>query len=287
MTTPCRMHPPPRPLSPMHRVERRSPLSPMNNTPPRGAAGRVPSPSMVPRSPVPMGVRIGTWNMSGWSAERAEVVLRDVAVDILAVQETHLASLPLEWAHSTTRRLGLHLHHGRPCVPLPNSPHGRSCGVGFVTKMGVAVSPVLPQGTVWRHLHALRRLHAIRIPPRVGLPHGLLLLSIYAPLAERGLEVERAKFAETLQTLTHELDIQIPTLLLGDFNGSFNPARDFLRSSVRLRPPALSLALTPSRPWRRLDRPSRYIDSPTPGLDLPHLRRLWATCGLPHRPHPC
>ena len=215
------------------------------------AQGRLLRRPAEPRSPVPSGVRIGTWNLSHWSAGRAEVLLRDIAVDIMAVQETHLAPLPLEGAHSTARRLGLHLLHGRPCRPLPNSTHGRSCGVGFVMAAGVAVSPVLPQGTCWRHLHSLRRLHALRLPPRPGLPHGLLLFSIYAPLAEHYLEVERAHFAASFIEFTHQLDMQVPTLLLGDFNGSFCPARDFLRSSVRQRPPCplLSHLLGPGGAW--------------------------------------
>ena len=42
---------------------------------------------------------IGTWNLSGWSAAKARTVLAEVGGNVLAVQETHLAVLPLQWAH--------------------------------------------------------------------------------------------------------------------------------------------------------------------------------------------
>ena len=113
---------------------------------------------------------MGTWNMSHWSAAKATLMALTVGAEILAVQETHLAPLPLEWAHDTARDLGLHLHHGRPAVPMPRSPHGRSCGVGFVAARGIALSPVLPSGTSWRLLHAMRRIHAVQLPPVPGSP---------------------------------------------------------------------------------------------------------------------
>jgi hypothetical protein len=37
----------------------------------------------------------------------------EVPFDILAVQETHLAKVPLGRAYSEAAALGLHLHHGR------------------------------------------------------------------------------------------------------------------------------------------------------------------------------
>ena len=129
------------------------------------------------------GLRIGTWNMSHWSQEKLAVVTADIDADILAVQETHLGALPLERAHLAARARGFALHHGRPVPPLRASDHGRSCGVGFLVAHGVAVSHSPPVGCAWRMLHSLRRLHAVRIPPRPGLPQGLLLFSIYAPLS--------------------------------------------------------------------------------------------------------
>ena len=40
------------------------------------------------------GLRLGTWNMSRWSAAKVELVHQEVDVDVLALQETHLAYLP-------------------------------------------------------------------------------------------------------------------------------------------------------------------------------------------------
>ena len=67
------------------------------------------------------------------------------------------------------------------------------------------------------------RVHAVRIPPRAGLPKGILLLSVYAPLQIRAQEVVREQFVSLMLELTHGLDLQIPTFLLGDFNGSVDP----------------------------------------------------------------
>ncbi len=174
--------------------------------------------------PLAGSLRIGTWNMSHWSVDKANTIVRDIPVDLLAIQETHLAPLPLEWARTTSCSLGLRLHHGRPAVPLRGSPHGRSCGVGFLAASGVSVSPHLPQGSPWRMLHAMRRLAAVQLPPRPGLPRGLLLLSLYAPLSTQA--VDRERFALAMVELTYTLDMQVPTLLLGDFNGTLCPARD-------------------------------------------------------------
>lgn len=169
-------------------------------------------------------LRVGTWNMSHWSVDKVHTIVRDIPVDVLALQETHLAPLPLEWARTSSSSFHLHLHHGRPAAPVGSSPHGRSCGVGFVATRGVPLSPLLPQGAPWRMLHAMRRLVAVQFPPRPGLPHGLQLVSLYAPLSTQ--PTERARFVLALLELTHSLDMQIPTLLLGDFNGSLCPARD-------------------------------------------------------------
>jgi hypothetical protein len=59
-------------------------------------------------------LRVGSWNLTGWSAERATVIASAVPVDVLAIQETHLAPLAVEKAHTTARNAGLCLHHGRP-----------------------------------------------------------------------------------------------------------------------------------------------------------------------------
>ena len=196
-------------------------------------------------------LRVGTWNMSGWRAAKARAVFAEVSVDVLAVQETHLAAVPLQWAHATMRTVGSHLHHGHPVRAVGQDTFGRSCGVGFVAQAGVALTPVLPVGAAWRWLHLLGRVHAVRVAPRLGLPRGLLLLSVYAPLQTRQQAVERGKFVAAMQEITHDLDLQEPCLLLGDFNGSVCPGRDFQGESAARRDacPLLAHLLGPGGAW--------------------------------------
>ena len=115
-------------------------------------------------------LRVGTWNMSHWSAAKVAFLATSDMVDILAIQETHLAPLPLERAHVTARQAGLHLHHGRPAVPMPHSEHGRSCGGGFLCQQGLSVMPAIPTCPAWRRLAAMRRLHGVKLAPREGGP---------------------------------------------------------------------------------------------------------------------
>lgn len=211
------------------------------------------SPPPPPASPPlsPSMLRLGTWNLSTWSPAKAQIILADIGVDILAVQETHLAAFPLECAHGTARNLGLHLHHGHPVPPTYRGVYGRSCGVGFVARRGVAVSPVVPVGAAWRRLHAMGRVHAVRVPPRPGLPRGILLLTVYAPLQVRAQEAVREQFVSLMLEVTHGLDLQVPTFILGDFNGSVDPPRDFLSQSGSRRPvcPLLAHLLGPGAAW--------------------------------------
>eukprot|EP00667_Euglena_gracilis_P019095 EG_transcript_20417 len=207
-------------------------------------------------------LRVGTWNMSHWMADKAALIASSFDVDILAVQETHLAPLPLEHATSSARRVGLHLHHGRPAVPLPHSEHSRSSGVGFLCREGVPVALALPPCPAWRRLDAMRRLHGVRLAPRPDLPRGLLLLSIYAPLHTQA--EERACFDLALTEVVHTLDMQTPTLLLGDFNGSAWPARDYRSRSGRQRQPCALLThlLGPGSPW--VDVHAELLADPLP-----------------------
>ena len=50
-------------------------------------------------------------------------------------------------------------------------------------------------------LHAMRRLTSVQLPPRPGLPRGLLLVSVYAPLHTQPLE--RARFVSAMLAFTH------------------------------------------------------------------------------------
>ena len=59
----------------------------------------------------------------------------------------------------------------------------------------------------------------------------MLILTVYAPLQVKQQAEERRKYVEALADVTHQLDMQEPVLLVGDFNGSVCPERDFLGDS--------------------------------------------------------
>ena len=169
------------------------------------------------------GVRIGTWNVSWWTGSRLAPV-SSLGVQLLAMQETKLSALPLENARGSLKRMGYVLHHGHSVPAHRAGGHGDSCGVGILASPGVAVSPLMPHGAAWKRLHAMARVHAVMVPPRPGLAAGLRIFSVYAPLQrDPGRDVFTAAFLEMVACL----DMQIPTLLLGDFNGTISPDRDF------------------------------------------------------------
>ena len=118
--------------------------------------------------------------------------------------------------------------------------HGNRCGVGVLTAPGVAVTPLHPRGEPWSSLNQQARLTAVEIPPRPDLPRGLRIFSVYAPL-ERDSTCKT--FHTTMMRLVSSLDMQVPTLLLGDFNGSADPKRDFHRGVGRLISPLLTSLL--------------------------------------------
>ena len=171
---------------------------------------------------------IGSWNVSWWVQDRLLPIL-DLGVQVLALQETKLSLLPLESARGSLRRRGWSLDHGHPVPATGAGIHGDHCGVAFLTAPGVALSPLHPRGAAWHRLHALARLHAAEIPPREGLPRGLRLFSIYAPLA-RDADLRHMFLAEFWALIT-TLDLSVPTLLMGDFNGSVDPDRDYSAGS--------------------------------------------------------
>lgn len=76
-------------------------------------------------------VRLGTWNVSGWSAERWGPIA-SLDVQLLALQETKLASIPLERVREAAKRRGFTLHHGKASAVRRAVIHGNSCGVGIL-----------------------------------------------------------------------------------------------------------------------------------------------------------
>ena len=199
--------------------------------------------------------------MTHWTAAKVTLVASSMVVDLLAIQETHLAKIPLLTAHTTALRAGLHLRHGRPAQPTPNSEHAKACGVGFLCREGIAVFPAVPTCPSWRRLEALRRLHGVRLPPRDGLPLGVLILSIYAPQPR---SADRESFNSIFLSMVHALDMQVPTFLVGDFNGALQPADDYLSDSGARRSPCALLTdlLGPGRPW--IDVHRALLSAPLP-----------------------
>ena len=168
-------------------------------------------------------VRLGTWNLSRWHSMRLAPI-EATGVELMALQETKLSLLPLEAAKALASTKGYTLHHGHPVPARTSGGHGDSCGVGVLAFPGVAVVVLLPQGAAWRMLHSMSRVHAVQVPPRPGLPLGLRVFSVYAPLRENPA---RDAFDTAFGEMVAGLDLQAPTLLLGDFNGSVSPQRDY------------------------------------------------------------
>ena len=166
---------------------------------------------------------VGSWNVSWWTQERL-APLSSLQVHLCALQETKLACLPLENVRSFLRRQQYTLHHGAAVSSRRSGGHGDSAGVGVLAAPGVAVSPLSPIGAAWHRLHGMARLHGVVLHRRPGLPLGLRVFSVYAPLQR---DSARPAFNAAFIEFVAQLDMQIPTLLLGDFNGSVAPERDF------------------------------------------------------------
>jgi hypothetical protein len=79
----------------------------------------------------------------------------------------------------------------------------------------------------------------------------MLLLSVYAPVQGHAAQLERAQFNAAFMELVHGFYMQTPTILLGDWNGSACPSRDYQGASGRSRPACALLThlLGPGAPW--------------------------------------
>lgn len=205
-----------------------------------------------------------TWNVSSWTKQRLSPI-STLRAQLLALQETRLGPLPLEHARSALRRQEYTLHHGAASSAVRAGGHADTAGVGFLAMPGIAVSPLPPRGAAWRRLHAMARLHGAVFPPRPGLPLGLRVFSVYAPLSRAPL---RAAFDGTFIDFVSELNMQLPTLLMGGFHGSVAPERDYSSGSG-----AVCHLLT-----RLLDPGGPFID-----LQLSSSPVAWAfTFTMPH-----
>ena len=70
----------------------------------------------------------------------------------------------------------------------------------------------------------MARACAVQIPPRPDLPRGLRIFSVYGPLQRDPAHVP---FTEAFLDMVALLDMQVPTLFMGDFNGTVAPDRDY------------------------------------------------------------
>ena len=68
------------------------------------------------------------------------------------------------------------------------------------------------------------RLHGVAVAPRPGLPRGLYFFSPYAPLQD---DSERSALNADFFEFVTSLDMQVPILFMGDFNGTVSPDRDY------------------------------------------------------------
>ena len=189
----------------------------MPSTPSSHGAGPAPSHRSL------AGVVIGTWNVSWWSEARLPLI-EPLGASLFALQETKLVSR-LEQARSSLKRRGYTLHHGCAALSRPTTTaNTASSGVGILASPGVAVSPFTPDGASWKRIFAMARACAVQIPPRPDLPRGLRIFSVYGPLQRDPAHVP---FTEAFLDTMALLDMQVPTLFMGDFNGTVAPDRDY------------------------------------------------------------
>ena len=175
---------------------------------------------------------IASWNVTGLSEARVERI-SEFQFHVIALQETHLSSFPLRQRCLTAKRCNMQLLHGR----TPSEDYGghlpggasKSRGVGFLLGPSVSATQLHPVGKAWKLLWLARRLHVIDFPPRRGLPRGLRVVSVYAPVASSSLEAlsESSWFCDTFLDFVTVLDMNVPTILCGDWNGTVHPDKDF------------------------------------------------------------
>ena len=193
---------------------------------------------------VEVALRIATWNVTWWTQARLTPI-SSLECHFVALQETKLSALPLENVRSGLRRVGYTLHHGAAVSCGRGAGAGARGGVGLLASPGVALSPLPPLEPAYRRLHAMGRLHGVLLPPRDSLPLGLRAYTVYAPLPR---DPSREAFNAVFRDFVATLDMQTPCLLLGDFNGTVDPARDHSSGSGPVCP-LLSRLLGPGGPF--------------------------------------
>ena len=163
-------------------------------------------------------LKLYTYNMFSWTHARGEEIM-DWDGDIVALQETKLDQQYLEKARSFCSARNWTIYHGSPSPVCPKMKRGNKRGVGVLTSPGLALQPVKPNSPTWTKLNGMGRIVVVKMPPTVDLPRGVWIISVYAPLqSDPQRKAFNALFWETLC----EWDMQIPMIMLGDWNGQFD-----------------------------------------------------------------
>lgn len=209
-----------------------------------------------------------SWNSTGLSEEKLRTAM-ELKGHCLALQETHLAEIPLTARKMQARHLGCVLKHGKAVPPYAACKRkredltkgndlftARRNGVAFLLGPGITAKELEMAGSAWKRLWEMQRLYGVFFPPRPGLPSGLRVFTVYAPIwqlimtADRKEELE--EFHENFREFVASLDMSIPTLFCGDWNGTIEPDRDYSEQPadhrVRRCCPLLSYLLGPGGP---------------------------------------
>ena len=110
--------------------------------------------------------------------------------------------------------------------------------------------PVLPVGMPWCFPYAAHWLHAFRFPSCYGMPRGLLAFYIYTP---KYTGAAGAKFSSAMLALTHELDMNQPTLIMGE-----RLPQPRVHEQVWWMTSSLHAALKTSSAWEARGRTLKY-----------------------------
>jgi hypothetical protein len=161
-------------------------------------------------------IRLVSWNLGGWCNERIED-LREMNGDVFALQETHLAKIPLGHAKNACEKNKLRLLHGPPVIPRKGYIKANRCGVGVISRMELPLKITGQGEPSGMRLESKGRSVSTFFPPTNELNRGLRITSLYAP--QQKDHVERESFAADVWDLVCTWDMGIPTVLCGDFNG--------------------------------------------------------------------
>ena len=126
--------------------------------------------------------------------------------------------------HGPVNKVGIRRSRTNTCFTLTGKR-----GVGFVCSPASPARRLPLKGSAGRNLERSQRVCGIMIPPQTLLPRGLQIFSVYAPVQQpnRASAEERQWFCETFGCWVTSIDMGIPTIFVGDWNGSAEPETDY------------------------------------------------------------